>query len=186
MTDMTGARTAGSLRVAQTADLSPATLAAARALLDEVFEGDFTDHDWDHSLGGIHALLWEGADLVGHAALVQRRLVHGGRALRSGYVEGVGVRADRRRRGHGATLMGAVERVLRGAYELGALSSSEEAIDFYTARGWRRWAGPTYALTPSGTVRTEEEDGGVFVFPLTAPLDLTAGLTCDWRDGEVW
>ena len=38
----------------------PATLEAARALLDDVFEGDMTDHDWEHALGGVHALAWEG------------------------------------------------------------------------------------------------------------------------------
>ena len=45
----------------------------------------------------MHALVWEGATLVGHAALIQRRLLHGGSALRTGYVEGLAVRTDRRR-----------------------------------------------------------------------------------------
>jgi aminoglycoside 2'-N-acetyltransferase I len=40
-------------------------------------------------------------------------------------------------------------------------------------------------LTPDGVVRTEDDDGGVYVLPV-APVDLTAGLTCDWRDGDVW
>ncbi|HSV65569.1 MAG TPA: GNAT family N-acetyltransferase, partial [Mycobacteriales bacterium] len=83
------------VRTAHTADLDAGILKAARALLDDVFAGDMTDHDWEHALGGVHALAWEGAELVGHAAVVQRRLLHGGRALRTGYVEGVGVRADR-------------------------------------------------------------------------------------------
>ena len=131
------------VRTAHTADLDPATLAAARALLDAVFEGEMSDHDWDHALGGVHALVWEGNDLVGHASVVQRRLVHAGRALRAGYVEGVGVRADRRRRGHGAAMMAALERVVRGAYELGALSATGEAAAFYAARGWQLWQGPT-------------------------------------------
>ncbi|HEU0128509.1 MAG TPA: GNAT family N-acetyltransferase, partial [Pseudonocardiaceae bacterium] len=87
---------------AHTADLDTATLNAARTLLDQVFEPDMTDHDWEHALGGVHALVWEGPELIGHASVIQRRLLHGGRALRAGYVEGVGVRADRRREGHGA------------------------------------------------------------------------------------
>ena len=89
------------VRTAHTADLDAATLEAARALLYDVFD-DMTEHDWEHSLGGVHAIAWEGDELVGHAAVVQRRLLHGGRALRAGYIEGVGVRADSRRRGHGA------------------------------------------------------------------------------------
>lgn len=174
------------LATAHTADLGPGTLEAARALLDNAFEGDFSDDDWEHALGGVHALVWEGDDLIGHASLVQRRLLHGGRALRTGYVEGAAVRADRRGRGHGGSLMGALERVLRGAYDLGALGATEAALDFYAARGWRRWQGPTFALTPAGIVRTEDDDDGILVLPLAVPLDLSGELTCDWRDGDVW
>jgi aminoglycoside 2'-N-acetyltransferase I len=162
------------------------TLRAARSLLDAVFEGEMSDHDWEHSLGGVHALVWEGSELVGHASVVQRRLLHGGRALRTGYVEGVAVRATMRGRGHGAAMMEALERVVRGAYELGALGTTEQAADFYAARGWEPWQGPTSALTPDGIARTERDDGSVLVIPGTAPLDLAGELTCDWRDGDVW
>ncbi|MGH2944169.1 MAG: GNAT family N-acetyltransferase, partial [Solirubrobacteraceae bacterium] len=101
------------LWTAHTADLDAATLTAARSLLDAVFTGEMTDHDWEHALGGVHALVWEAGELVGHASVVQRQLIHRGRALRTGYVEGVGVRADRRRRGHGAAMMAELERVVR-------------------------------------------------------------------------
>ena len=117
--------------------------------------------------------------------MVQRRLLHAGRALRAGYVEGVGVRADQRGRGHAATLMGPLERVIRAAYDLGALGSSEAATGFYAARGWLRWPGPTAVLTPAGIRRTPDEDGGIYVLPGTDRLDATAQLTCD-RDGDVW
>ena len=174
------------VRTAHTADLDPATLAAARVLLEAVFPDDFTDHDWEHALGGVHALAYEGDELVGHASVVQRRLLHAGRALRTGYVEGVGVRPDRRRRGVGAALMGTLHRVIRGAYEVGALGATDEAAAFYAALGWERWRGTTWALTPVGVVRTADEDGGIFVLPVSAPLELGAELTCDWRDGDAW
>jgi aminoglycoside 2'-N-acetyltransferase I len=172
--------------IAHTADLDPAVLDAARALLHDVFEGDFYDSDWEHSLGGIHALAWDGGELVGHAAVIQRRLVYGGRALRAGYVEGVGVRADRRGRGVGGALMSALEAVIRRAYDLGALGATDQAEPLYLAHGWQRWEGRLSALTPSGVVRTPEEDGAVFVLPVAVELDLTAELTCDWRDGDLW
>ncbi len=174
------------VRSAHTADLDAATLAAARVLLEEVFEGEMTDDDWEHALGGVHAVVLEEGSVIGHAAVVQRRLLHGGRALRTGYVEGVGVRADRRGNGFGTAVMDALERVVRGAYELGALAAADEGAGFYTARGWQQWQGPSSALTPAGVERTEEEDGGIYVLPTTAPLDLFGGLTCDWRDGDVW
>jgi aminoglycoside 2'-N-acetyltransferase I len=173
------------LQTGHTADIDLGVLGEARALLFDSFE-HFTEEDWEHCLGGVHALIWDGPVLVGHASVVQRRLLHGGRALRAGYVEGVAVRASHRGRGHGATLMSTLERVVRGAYDLGALSASERAGTFYARRGWQPWQGPTFALTPTGVQRTADEDDGVFVLAHLIPLDLTGELTCDWRDGDVW
>lgn len=174
------------VRTAHTADLTPATLARARALLADVFDDDLTDHDWEHALGGIHALAWAGDELVGHASVIQRRLVHAGRALRTGYVEGVGVRADHRRQGCATAMMAELERVIRGAYDLGALGATDEAAYLYEARGWLPWQGTTWALTPQGVTRTREEDDCIYVLPVAVLLDVTGPLTCDWRDGDPW
>src|SRR5690606_36815331 len=121
-------------------------------------------------------LAWDGDELVGHGALIQRRLLHRGRALRTAYVEGVAVRADRRRTGVASAIMAELERLIRAAYELGALSAASVGARLYQARGWRRWRGTTSALTPTGIVATPEEDGYVFVLPLTAHLDLDTEL----------
>ena len=174
------------VRLAHTADVPREDLARARALLDDVFAGDLDDDDWEHALGGVHALAWDDGELVGHASVVQRRLLHRGRALRAGYVEGVGVRADRRRRGVGTALMRALDPVVRGAYDLGALGATDEAEALYARLGWQRWTGPLAALTPDGLVPTPDEEGAVWVLPVTAPLDLAGPLACDWRDGDVW
>jgi aminoglycoside 2'-N-acetyltransferase I len=176
---------AAELRVAHTADLDAATRHTARALLDDVFH-DLADEDWDHALGGMHALLWEGAELIGHASVIQRQLLYGGRAWRTGYVEAVAVRADRRRNGHGGTLMDVAERIIRGAYELGALGSTGAGAAFYAARGWLRWLGPCSAVTPDGVVRTPEEEGSIYILSVTLPLDVTRELACDWREGDAW
>ncbi|MGP3982851.1 GNAT family N-acetyltransferase [Streptomyces sp. KR80] len=174
------------VRTAHTADLGDGELKAIRALLDAAFEGDFSDTDWDHTLGGVHALVWDGDELIGHGSVVQRRLLHAGRALRTGYLEGVAVRADRRRQGHGAAVLEALERVVHQAYDLGALSTSDDAAGFYAARGWQRWQGPTCVLAPSGIERTEEDDGSTYVLPASVTPDVTGVLVCDWRDGDVW
>ncbi len=116
------------MRVAHTSALDAATLAAARALLTEVFAGDFEAHDWEHAL----------------------------------------------------------EEVIRNAYDLGALGSTDEAAPLYRARGWQGWRGRLSALTPAGTVRTPDEEGWVYVLPGAVALDLDRELTCDWRDGDVW
>ena len=174
------------LRTAHTADLSAQDLAAARALLYDVFGDELEESDWEHALGGIHALVWDGGELVAHASVVQRRLLYRGRALRCGYVEAVAVRSDHQRRGHGGALMEAVERVIHGAYDLGALGGTDEGAPLYLRRGWQVWRGPLFALTPDGVVRTSDVDGAVYVLQSSAPLDLSGELTCDWRDGDVW
>ena len=84
-----------SVRTAHTAQLEPAVLAEARAILYAVFDA------WKRTLGAllgdIYALAFDGGELVGHAAVVERRLLHGGRAARR-IRRGVGVRAGDRRR----------------------------------------------------------------------------------------
>jgi len=175
------------IRVAHTADLAPELLDEIWRMLVDVFEGDIEPSDWEHALGGMHALAYdERGTLVGHASVIQRRLIHRERALRTGYVEAVGVRAEARRRGHAGALMDAIERVIRGAYDLGALGASDMALAFYRQRGWVPWEGETYALTPDGIERTPEDDDSLHVLELAQPLDRSAAITCDWREGAAW
>ncbi len=169
-----------------TAWLSPEERHAIRALLDEAFDEDITDDDYEHALGGVHALVWEDRNLIGHGSVIMRRLLHRGRALRTGYVEGVAVRSDRRRRGHGTAVMTALERVIRGGYEIGALGASDEGADFYAARGWQLWTGTASVITPGGIERTEAEEGCIYVLPVTVELAPAGDLACDWRSGDVW
>src|SRR3954452_16492414 len=128
--------------VAHTADLDRATRDAAYALLDVVFAGELEADDWEHALGGIHAVAHdpEGA-VIGHASVIQRRLVHGGAPLRAGYVEGVGVHADHRRRGIAGLLMAPLERVIRNAYDLGALGGAGGAGGLFPDPRWRAGGG---------------------------------------------
>ena len=174
------------VQVAHTAWLDPPELQAVRMLLDEAFNGDVTDDDYEHALGGMHALVWEGTELIGHGSVVMRRLLHGGRALRTGYVEGVAVRSDRRRRGHGAAVMTALERLIRGGYEIGALGASDGATRFYAERGWQVWTGTASVISPRGIERAPDEEGWIYVLPVTAQLTPDGDLACDWRAGDVW
>jgi aminoglycoside 2'-N-acetyltransferase I len=173
-------------RLVHTADLDAETRQDIRQMVTEAFAGDFTETDWEHALGGMHALIWHHGAIVAHAAVVQRRLFYRGSALRSGYVEGVAVREDWRGRGLVNALLDAVEQVMRGAYQLGALSSSDRARGLYNSRGWLPWGGPTSVLAPTGPTRTPDDDGSVFVLPVDVSLDTSAALMCDWRAGDVW
>lgn len=159
-------------------------------MVAEAFGDEFTETDWEHALGGMHAVIcWRGA-LIGHAAVVQRRLLHGDAVLRCGYVEGLAVREDHRGQGLGTALMDAVEQVIRGGYHLGALSATELGRPVYAGRGWLAWRGPTSVLSPTGVQPTPQDDGTVMVLPGALPpavvLDPESALTCDWRDGDVW
>lgn len=173
-------------RLAHTADLDSTTLQRVHQMVSEAFAGDFTDNDWEHALGGMHALVWRHGAIIAHASVVQRRLQYQDTALRCGYVEGVAVREDRRGQGLVHALLDGVEQVMRGAYQLGALSSSDRARSLYARRGWLPWRGPTSVLAPTGPTRTPEDDGTIFVLPVTVSLDTSAELMCDWRAGDVW
>jgi aminoglycoside 2'-N-acetyltransferase I len=118
--------------------------------------------------------------------VVQRRLLYRGAALRCGYVEGVAVREDWRGQGLGHAVMDAVEQVIHGSYQLGALSASGLGAKLYQSRRWLRWRGPTSVLAPSGLIRTPEEDGKIFALPVGVDLDPGADLVCDFRDGDLW
>jgi aminoglycoside 2'-N-acetyltransferase I len=173
-------------RLVHTADLEDEARQRAYEMVNDAFAGEFTDTDWDHALGGMHALIWHRGAIIAHGAVVQRRLLYRGAALRCGYVEAVAVREDWRGQGLAIAILDACEQVIRGGYQLGALSSSDRGRRLYTLRGWLPWRGPTSVMAPAGVTRTPDDDGSVFVLPVGIRLDPTAELACDWRDGDVW
>ncbi len=71
-------------------------------------------------------------------------------ALRCGYLEAVAVREDWRGQGLAMAVMDALEQVLRGAYQLGALSASEAGRHMYASRGWLPWQGTDVGAGPAG------------------------------------
>jgi aminoglycoside 2'-N-acetyltransferase I len=174
------------LKVAHTSDLREDELADIRALMHDGFGDAFDEHDWEHALGGMHVLVNERGRLAGHASVVQRRVIADGRTLRCGYVEAVAVHSEFRRRGLGTALTRTCNRIIRGAYHVGALGATDAGAALYMANGWQRWQGPLSALTPDGIVPRPEEEGYVFVLDVDGPLDLSAELTCDWREGDLW
>ncbi len=173
------------VRVAGTDQLSDNQLAPIRALVEDAFEGSFDADDWDHTIGGVHVFVVDD-DIVAHGSVIERILIAGDRRLRTGYVEGVATARTHRRRGLGSMVMKRVAEVIQADFELGALSTAVQ--EFYELLGWERWRGPTYVDTPSGRVRTPDEDDGILVLrtAATRALDTTVSLTCDWRPGDVW
>src|SRR5262245_64271809 len=93
------------LHVAPTADLSSSFRAELRTFLDSAFDGDFTDDDWAHTIGGVHVWLIDGGHIISHGSVIERTLVGSDETLRAGYVEAVATLAAHRRKGYGATVM---------------------------------------------------------------------------------
>jgi aminoglycoside 2'-N-acetyltransferase I len=176
------------IRSATTAELTNEEREAVRRMVFGAFSGRFDTHDWDHTLGGVHVLVVEDDGVVAHGAVVPRTLMAGDRGLRTGYVEGVATRGDRRGLGLATMVMAEVGRVVERGYELGALSDGTGIPGFYQRLGWEVWQGPTWVAGPDGPARTAEDDGSVLVLrtPATPTLDPTGPLTCDWRAGDVW
>ena len=169
-----------------THEASDDVLGQIRLLLVDAFEGDVSDEDWEHTLGGMHVVGFERGALVAHAAVVPRTLQVGDRPFRAGYVEGVGVAPSRQGRGFGSLAMARLSEEVHGRFELGALSTDRHS--FYERRGWERWLGPTFVRSGPETIRTEDEDDGVMVlrFGPSRDVDLTASLTCEPRPGDDW
>jgi aminoglycoside 2'-N-acetyltransferase I len=174
------------LLIGHTSDFAAGELLRARRLLEQIFDGDFSFEDWEHALGGTQILAWKAGALIGHAALTPRQLRSGQRELRAGYVEAVGVHPAQQRAGIGGKMMALLEAEIALQHELGALCASDVGAAFYRKRGWQPWQGPLSAMTPSGVVRTEQEDGGVFVWPTATELDFSEPLSADFRGGDVW
>ena len=173
------------LDLLSTADLSDRRLEEIQGLLLTAFDGAFSEEDWEHTLGGWHVVISDGA-VIAHAAVVARVLHVEDRQFRTGYVEGVATAPVRQREGLGSQAMAAVAGVLLGEFEMGALSTGRH--DFYAGLGWERWAGPTYVRRGSDVVRTEDEDGGIMVlrFGPSNEVDLSASISCEQRRGDDW
>ena len=174
------------LHFASSNAVTPTLLLDFRALLYAAFDGDFSDDDWAHALGGTHVWIDAPDGVVSHGALVERTLVCSGQIVRVGYVEAIATAPACRRRGYASEVLGRINDLIREQYALGALSTGVPA--FYERLGWERWRGPTFVNGPRGLERTPDDDGGILILrtPRSAELDLDADIVADWRAGDVW
>jgi aminoglycoside 2'-N-acetyltransferase I len=149
-------------------------------------EERFTEHDWDHAIGGVHFVLSHDGHVIAHASVVERELHIAGRPLRTGYVEAVAVAPEHQGVGFGSAIMAEVTSYVRGAFQLGALGTGRQR--FYERLGWQVWTGPSSVRTTDGLRRTPDEDGSILVLRTAAspPFDLSEPLSCDFRRGDDW
>lgn len=175
------------LRVVTSTALSPSTRQSIRHLMDAAFDGEFSDDDFAHALGGWHALVEDGDTVVAHASAVPRVMVVDGVEFESGYVEAVAVRPALQGTGLGTLAMRAITDAVREHFALGVLSTGER--HFYERLGWERWRGPAFVRHPGGRLeRVPDEDDAVMVlrFGASAGIGLDAPIACDDRPGDAW
>ncbi len=172
--------------VFRTEDAPQGLLEGARAVVVGAFDGNFTADDWDHALGGWHAVAIDVQRVVAHASVILRELEVGDRTLAAGYVEAVGTESAARGEGHGTRAMIEIAKIIRRDFELGALSTGTP--EFYERLGWERWRGPTFVRSAVGPTRTADDDEGIMVlrFGASASIDLAASISCEERKGDDW
>jgi len=172
--------------IVESPGLTDQDLAEIRRLCDDAWGGEFTDDDWDHTLGGQHAIVRSNGRIVAHAAMVPRTVRFGEQAIDVGYVEGVVTTPALQGRGLGRRAMTELTARLVDRHDVGLLAT--RVHDFYEAMGWERWRGPTFVRTAAGLVRTADEDDGIMVYRFgpSVDLDLTDAITCDERVGDDW
>lgn len=169
--------------------LSPHVNQTIINLCTRAFEEDFsslmtTFQESSHVIG------WLNEQVVSHALWVTRWLqVESGPLLRTAYVEAVATDPAYQNRGYATAVMRRLAAEIAAndvGFDLGALSPF--SINWYARLGWKQWTGPLSIRTEQGLLRTPEEDGQVMILrlPRTPSLELTAGLSAEWRAGEVW
>jgi len=167
-------------------EANPHGLTQIRQLCDLAFNGEFGHDDWAHALGGQHVVARLEGTVIGHTAVVTRRITIDGAPFNSGYVEAVATHPDAQASGVGTAVMTAVNDIVRQWFDLGVLSTS--AHHFYERLGWERWQGPTSVRRSHGIVRTEDEDDGIMVL-VVGPgraVATTGEIMCEERTGDDW
>ena len=168
---------------------APALEASVRAeilsLCSDAYEEDFTPY-LDLLSEAVHVLLRVEGSLVAHAAWVERqlRVANLAQPLSAAYIEAVAVPAALQGRGYGREVLAAVPPLL-DEFDIAALSPSE--VPFYARLGWELWQGPLSYRQAAAEIATPDEDVMILRLARTpGGLDVSAGLSTDWRLGDVW
>src|SRR5512145_2793488 len=128
-----------------------------------------------------HVIGWRGSSMVSHAMWVTRWLQPGNQdPLRTAYVEMVATEPQYQGRGFASVVMRRLASAIND-FELAGLSPAEPML--YTKLGWVFWQGPLFIRTKDGLISTPDGSVMILRLPKTPTLDLTLGLSAEWREG---
>lgn len=164
-------------------DLSEKELADIIDLCSRAFETDYRSY-LDAFTGMTHVLGYYEKTLVSHALWITRWLQVQDRPLiRTAYIEGVATDEPYRNHGFASEVMIRLAEEITD-FEIGGLCTGSP--EFYSRLGWQVWTGPLFNRKDDQLIPTS--GGPVMVLPLpnTPEIDLSAPLSIEWREGEVW
>lgn len=135
--------------------------------------------------GATHVLGRIGERAVTHALWVTRWLqVSDGPFLKTAYVEMVATDKEFRRRGYAKAVM---ERVVHDVRDYDIAGLSPSSVGYYERLGWEAWIGPLFIRKDDAIEQTpDDEEVMIYRLPKTPELDLSAPLSAEWREGELW
>lgn len=166
-------------------ELSTHDLVALKNLLDLAYEGDFSESDWLHTIGGVRFVGKLNGEIVAHGAVVPRDVFINGQSARVGYLEGVAISTDLQGQGFGSQLLTDISEYCVSNFELAMLSTDE--LNFYSKFGWRQFQGKSGVIRDGHAILTPEEDEGLmYLLGKSNPNFDIRTAYCDWRPGDVW
>jgi aminoglycoside 2'-N-acetyltransferase I len=165
-------------------DLTPEEREAVVALCDLAYDEDM-GMIISEFVDPIHVLGFQDEQLVSHALWVTRYLKPEGLPLlRTAYIEAVATHPDFQHRGFASAIMCRLVEEIQD-FDIAGLAPFN--VDYYARLGWELWRGPLYERREDGLIASPPEDElMIHRLPGTPVLDLNAGISIEWREGEVW
>jgi aminoglycoside 2'-N-acetyltransferase I len=154
------------------------------SLCNRAYEEDI-EALFDTFVDATHVLGYFEGSLVSHALRVTRYLQAGTNPMmRTAYVEAVATEPAYHNRGFATSIMKCLVSEVQD-YNVAALSPA--SVAYYERLGWERWHGALFIRTENGLLLSPpDEEVMIFRLSKTPTLDLSAPLSAEWREGELW
>lgn len=164
--------------------LTPALRQEIIALCNRAYEEDLAEL-FATLTNATHVPGYYENELASHALWVARQLqVGSGPLLRTAYVELVATEPKYQQRGFAAVVM---KRIVEEVQDYALAALSPFSVEFYGRLGWELWRGPLFIRTDTQLLASpSDEEVMIYRLPQTPPLDLSAPLSAEWREGELW
>jgi aminoglycoside 2'-N-acetyltransferase I len=156
-----------------------------KSMLHRAYEGDFSEEDWEHTLGGVRYLGWIGDELIANGSICSRTIWLNDIETHVGYIEAIAVEPKFWSKGYGTQLMQSISKDALSAYSVSMLSTSEKG--FYRRVGWTDFRGESFVTLSNKEVRTANDDKGLMLLGSDADyLTRIIKVVCESRSGDVW